>query len=332
MKIKVAVYNAEWMRNLFNKDGSPVTVGEEFEKSKQLAEVINQINPDFLGIVEGPDTLVDGSKTASGQLEKWRDEFGLNPNFKAVHGHPSGGQQELCALYDSSKINVSFTPTKSKKNQFDEPFLVDTTNRLIKEQYKHYRPPLELTIENLNGNEFSRVIIAHTKSKGIFAPVDYAKFEQISERDRIRLFAECMSIRSKCDEYLEDGSNVIVMGDINDGVGMDFYENRFSKSAVETLLGDVWAPDFILQSVLKKPKWTSYGWKPSSSRFRDRITEDNINVLIDHILVSKQFSVTNGKVWNPYELKDDDEVNAVAKELKKASDHFPISAEIEKLE
>jgi len=329
MKLKIGVYNVEWMRKLFNSDGTPKTTGKEFERSQQLATLINTMNLDFLGIVEGPDTLSDGSKTASMQLNNWVTEFGLNSNLKGIHGTPSRGQQELCALYDSAKINVEFTPTTSKKNQFDQPFLVDTTNKLIKEQYKHYRPPLELTIKNLTGDEFSKVIVAHTKSKGIFTAVDYAKFEQISARDRMRLFAECMSIRSKCNDYLENGSEVIVMGDINDGIGMDFYENKFSKSAVELLLGDVWEPNKILTSIITKPKWTSYGWKPSSSKFKDRITEDRVNVLIDHVLVSKSLTSLNGKVWNPYEQKDDLDIQSVKQELKFASDHFPLTSEIE---
>jgi len=158
--------------------------------------------------------------------------------------------------------------------------------------------------------------------------VDYAKFEQISERDRMRLFAECMSIRAKCDDYISNGSQVIVMGDINDGVGKDFYENRFSKSAVETLLGDVWSKDKILSSVIEKPKWTSRGWKPSSSSFTDRITEDKINVLIDHLIVSQGLNSINGKVWNPFELKEEKEVQSISEELVKASDHFPVTAEV----
>lgn len=328
MKLKIAVYNVEWMRKLFDKAGNPKTTGKDFERSQQLAEIIKAIDPDFLGIVEGPDTLKDGSKTASMQLERWVAEFGLNPHLKGVHGFPSRGQQELCALYDSSKLKVNFTPSGGKE-PFDKPFLVDTTNRLIKEQYTHFRPPLELTVQDINDVELFKVIVAHTKSKGIFTAVDYAKFEQISERDRMRLFAECMSIRQKCDDYIKAGSEVIVMGDINDGVGMDFYENRFSKSAVETLMGEVWNADYILQSVLPKPKWTSNGWKPASSRFRDRITEDTVNVLIDHILVSRGIKSSNGKVWNPYSEKNDVQIQNLSNELKKAADHFPIVCEIE---
>lgn len=329
MKLNIGVYNVKWMRDLFKKDGSLRTSAEDVKRSEQLAVVIKKLKPDFLGIVEGPDTLADGSKTASEQLERWVFHLGLDSNYKAVHGHPSGGQQELCALYDSSKIQVEFTPTNHSGNNFNKPFLVDTTDRLIKEQYKHFRPPLELTIKDLTGVELTRVIVAHTKSKGIFSAVDYARFEQISERDRMRLYAECMSIREKCDRYLDTGSDVIVMGDINDGVGMDFYENRFKKSAVDILLGDVWEPEKILTSVLARPKWGNYGWKPSSSQFRDRITEDVINVLIDHVLVSGGLEATGGMVWNPYEHPNNNDVQEIERELKYASDHYPIMAEVE---
>lgn len=330
MKLRVAVYNVEWMKRLFKLDGTPKTSGKDFERSQLLAEVIRKIDPDFLGIVEGPDTLADGSRTADGQLEAWCQHFGLNSNFRGVRGYTSRGQQELCALYNSSKITASFTPTRDKDNQFDKPFLIDTTNKLIKEQYEHYRPPLELTIKDLQGREFSKAVVVHTKSKGIFSVVDYARFEQISERDRMRLYAECMSIRMKCDDYIDRGSEVMVMGDVNDGIGMDFYEHRFSKSAVEILLGDVWQPEKILRSVAEKPSWGYYGWKPSSGRYKDRITEDDVNVLIDHLLVSRKLKVNSGKIWNPYEQDDDAQVQGISYELKHASDHYPVVADVER--
>ncbi|MDN3203497.1 endonuclease/exonuclease/phosphatase family protein [Algoriphagus sediminis] len=328
MNLKIAVYNVQWMRDLFNTDGSPNTSGKDHERSLQLAQVISAINPDFLGVVEGPNTLVDRSKTASDQLMNWLAEYMPGSNLQAIHGFPSPGQQELCALYNPDKIKVLFTPETDERKRFDEPFLMDTTNRLIKEQYKHYRPPLELTILGTDDTFISRVIIAHTKSKGIFDMVDYARFEQISERDRLKLFAECMSIRQRCDEYLEKGQEVMVMGDINDGFELDFYENRFSKSAVEILLGDIWKPEWVLKSVLPKPKLNSYGWTPNSSRYKDRITGDRVNVLIDHILASQGLEINNGKVWNPYLEREDALIYGLKDELLDASDHFPVVCEI----
>ncbi len=96
--------------------------------------------------------------------------------------------------------------------------------------------------------------------------VDYARFEQISQRDRLKLFAECLSIRERCDDYLEKGQQVIVTGDIYDGFDLDFSENMFSKNAVEILLVDLWKPEFVLKSTLPKPKLNSYGWTPCSSQ------------------------------------------------------------------
>lgn len=325
MDLTFSVYNVEWMRDLFDLDGIPRMTAAEKKRSEQLAEVIQTINPDFIGIVEGPNTLVDQSKTASKQLEIWAQTFIPGSTYKAIHGFPSPGQQELCALYRPDKMKVLFTPENDPKKSFKEPFLVDTLNRLVHEQYKHYRPPLELSVLGLDDQLITRIIIAHTKSKGIFDRVDYARFEQLSHRDRLRLFAECTHIRSRCDDYLAKDQAVVVMGDINDGFELDFYENKFNKSAVEILLGDPWKPEWILKSVLPKPKLNAYGWVPNSGRYRDRITGDEFNVLIDHILVSQQITFQHGKVWNPYTEKDDTIVQGIKDSLIRASDHFPIS-------
>ncbi|GMQ28336.1 endonuclease/exonuclease/phosphatase family protein [Algoriphagus confluentis] len=324
MQYKIAVYNIAWMRDLFQPDGSPKTGGKEGERSRKLARIIQAVDPDFMGIVEGPDTLVNGSKTATAQLEAWTSEFIPNQPFQAVHGFPSPGQQELCAIFKPDRVRAIFTPETAENDRFDRPFLMDTTDRLIKEQYKHYRPPLELSLLDSQNRFLSRIILAHTKSKGIFDKVDFARYEKLSQRDRLRLFAECAHIRQRCDQYLEKNHPVIVMGDINDGFELDFYENRFSKSAVEILLGDLWKPDFILKPILPKPKLNAHGWTPNSSRFTDKITKDQFNVLIDHILVSRQIQVVEGKVWNPYLEKSDPSVQSVRSPLLEVSDHFPI--------
>lgn len=336
MQIKTAVYNVQWMSRLFETNGDLKTSGEEFERGRQLSQIVAEMDPDIVGIVEGPDTTVSGSKTASDELERWAALHGLNENFKGVHGSPSPGRQELCALYRSDKLNVLYKPEKNMtKHPFTEQFFVDTSDTLIKECYKHYRPPLELQLLTLGPEpmEIARIIVAHTKSKGIFESVDIARFEQLSERNRKKLYAECMSIRERCDQWLaaEPDRNVLVMGDINDGAGMDYYERRFAKSAIELLMGDLWEPGLLLMHVLPKPKLGSRGWSPYSSDFRDRLTEYTVNVLIDHILVNRGAGVVDARVWNP-DLKENKEhqgIQKLKKELKAASDHFPVSATLE---
>jgi hypothetical protein len=327
----------EWMVNLFTREGEPKTTGQEGERSGRLAEIVKAVDPDILGIVEGPDTTVSGSKLASAQLKAWTTLHGLHGSYRGVHGFPSPGRQELCALYRSDKVALKHAPVRSQsKDPFNEPFLVDTTESLIQEQYKHYRPPFEISVRPASGgDEVARIIVAHTKSKGIFDAVDMARFTKVSERNRKKLYAECLSIRKRCDQWLGDHPNlhIIVMGDINDGFGLDYYEQRFCRSAVETLLGDVWSPDKILKSILPRPKLGKYGWTPSSSRFQDRLTGDKFNVLIDHILVSRGIGVNDAMVWNPFLDQDTQEKTAKVKAIKeillKASDHFPVSAVLE---
>jgi predicted extracellular nuclease len=329
----------EWMKRLFYTDGTPKTKNDtgsankkEGLRSEQLATVVKAIDPDILCIVEGPDTLASGEKTASQQLMNWCALHDLN-EYDAVHGITSGGQQELCAIYKRDKVKLIHDPVTDKtKNPFDEAFYVDTIDSLIKEEYTHYRPPFEISVRDVNENalELAKIIVAHTKSKGIFDSVDMARYEQLSERNRRKLYAECYSIRERVDQWMDGypDRKIIVCGDINDGSGMDFYEHRYSKSAMEILLGNIWHPEKILRHVLSKPKIGKYGWSPSSSKYKDAITKNTFTVLIDHILVSQNLEFDNSLVWNPNDSKAPQFVKDIKKELKAASDHFPVTVEL----
>ncbi len=337
MKLNIAVYNMEWMVRLFDRQGQLRTDNESQQRAESLAEVVRAIDPDLLGVVEGPDTTASGSRNAARQLEAWVRHYDLHPDFRAVTGFVSRGRQELCALYRSDRIQVRHKPVRARdRNPFDQPFVCETEESLAREVYEHYRPPLELSVSDLQGRERMRVIVAHSKSKGIFDRVDFGRYERLSERNRKKLFAECLSMRKRCDQWLEEAPErpVVVMGDINDGFGKDYYEQRFSRSAVELLLGDVWHPERILRSVLgEKPRLGKYGWTPSTSRFTDTVTGDTLNVLIDHILVSRNLGVRDVTVWNPYMDQEPEtraqRIKALKSRLRQASDHYPVSALVE---
>lgn len=344
MKLKVAEYNMEWMKDLFVNGipvntppppGKPESNWNEQErltvKSQRLIEVINHLDADIIAVIEGPDTLANGTKTAKAQLELWLTTFnpGSARNYKAIEGFTSSGQQELCAIYDADKLILEHTP--EAKNSFDELFIADTLENSIKEQYKHWRPPFELTIKDkATQQKLFKMIIAHAKSKGIFVNVDYARYEYLSDLNRRKLYAECMHIRERIDQWITEGDKVIVTGDINDGMGSDFYENRFGKSAIEILLGDVFEPELILKSALGKPKLGKYGWTPNSSLFTDTITDNWFTVLIDHILISQDITLDDGGVLNPYlEPHKSNLTEDMKKALKKGTDHFPVYASID---
>jgi len=152
-------------------------------------------------------------------------------------------------------------------------------------------------------------------------------WERENIKNRKKLVAEGSWIRNRVDEWLGQGHGVIVVGDINDGPGMDFYESRFGKSAVEIIMGSIYEPDAILKNYIRMPKWGRYGWSPSSSNFRDKFTGSKVNVLIDHILVSRDINIVDGshRVWNP---SQDDDARPLKKMLLESSDHFPVTIEI----
>lgn len=158
--------------------------------------------------------------------------------------------------------------------------------------------------------------------------MDQVHLERENRRNRLKLFAECSWVRKRIDDWLDAGYAFAVMGDINDGPEMDIYEQRYGRSAVEILMGSLFEPERILRNYIPRPQWKNYGWTPSSARFKDRITGDYINVLIDHILASPNLPIAGSqpvKIWNPYEQ---DDISAYKSLFKKASDHFPVTIDI----
>ena len=338
--MRLMAYNIEWFDDHFNTDNSLKDTQASQKKFASVAKVIAKADPDLIGITEGPNTTTTtGVRDTVAALENFANDYSLRQN-KAMIGFPSGGRQEIALLYDPAVVTAKHDPG-GKAGQisnppFNESFYIDSDGDGIKEVYKHYRPPLEVKITRADNNKSFHLMVVHAKSKGIFSSMDRVHFDRTSERNRRKLFAECMSIRQRVEEWLGKRRSVIVMGDVNDGPGFDHYESRFGRSAVELIVGDLLDLDNLLRYPAGRPKFGRYGWEPSSARFKDRFTGDYVNAIIDHIMVSKQFKLDGDdayKVWNPYPDSDDPFIAAEAKsirtDLNGASDHFPITLDIE---
>ena len=293
--------------------------------------MLELVNADLITVIEAPNTTTTtGIQSTVSKLENFADWAALRTS-KAIMGFPSRGRQEIAIIYDPAKMSIRHVPGGRRNShsnpRFDGEFFCDTDDDDIKEVYRHYRPPLEARVELVNGNVFY-VLAVHTKSKGIFDSVDQVHLERVSRRNRLKLFAECERIRRRVDDWLDKDRKFVVTGDMNDGPGMDLHEMRYGRSAVETIMGDLFAPDRLLLNDLGRPKWTSYGWEPASARFKDRITESYVNVLIDHILASPGLPRSGqnpARVWNPYQ---DKELKSHRDILSEASDHFPVTLDI----
>ena len=327
--MRVMAYNIEWFDDHFEPDNSLKTTQESQKKFNAVAAVISDVNPDIVGITEAPNTTTStGNRSTVQALENFALTHGLRQS-KALIGFPSHGRQEIALLYDPNVVSATHDPGGNTGNvkspRFNSSFQADSDGDEINELYKHYRPPLEAKITRADGGDDFWLLVVHAKSKGIFSSMDRVHFDRTSERNRRKLFAECQSIRKRVDEWLEKQRKIIVMGDINDGPGFDYYESRFGKSAVELIIGDIFDHQGLLQYHLGRPKFERYGWEPSSARFKDNYTGDLVNVLIDHVIVSPSFSVSGDsptKVWNPYQLT---EAKPMKSDLLNASDHFPVT-------
>jgi len=342
MSFKVCSYNIEHFDDLFESDSQLKVDAESQSKLDAISEVLKKVNPDILGVVEAPDTTKSGTKSTIKRLELFASTYNL-PVKKAIMGYVSNYSQELALLYNPDLFKVKWiksTPDPVKAPPFDGTFTFDTDDDKITELYEFARPPLELEIEKKQDNKKYRLLLAHPKSKGIFKSVDILHWGRESIRSRKKLIAECTWIRRRIEEWLDAGEKVIVMGDINDGPGMDFYEVNYCRSAFEILMGSLFDPKRILNNYIGMPKWTSDGWKPASTRFKDRLTEYYVQVLIDHILLSPDIKIKNKshKIWNPYIYTKTADWNpfggakptdAEKKMFSTASDHFPVSIEID---
>jgi hypothetical protein len=329
--LRIGSYNIEWFDELFNPDNTVKTGQKEQARISAIGQVLSEMDPDVLGICEAPNTKVSGTDRTEAKLEAFAAAVGIRAN-RAMTGIISAGRQELALLYDPQTITVAHDPggaAGSRSNPpFDGTFYFDTDDDRIKEEYKFYRPPLEAKVQIVGTSTEFWLILVHTKSKGIFNSMDMVHFERESLRNRRKLFAECSWIRKRVDEWLDSGRQVVVMGDVNDGPGHDYYEATFGRSAVEIIMGDLFSPERVLKNLAGMPKWNAYGWTPSTARFEDPlIRQKTVNVLIDHVLVSQGLPLTAKphRIWNPYV---DANLAGLKPALTAASDHFPVTLDL----
>ena len=336
---RLMTYNIEWFDELVRPDNTLADGDTAQARLAAVAEVIRLADPDLIGMTEAPNTKADGSKSTVTALERFADAFGLRCS-KALLGFPSDGRQEIALLYDPTVFTAHHDPggrASSRVNPpFDQEFLVDSDVDGIDEVYRHYRPPLEARVTRTDGGPAFWLMVVHAKSKAIYDAMDRAHFNRVSERNRRKLFAECTSIRRRVDEWQRADRPVVVMGDVNDGPGFDYYEGRFGRSAMELIMGDIFDYEGILVNRVGQPKWGRFGWEPSTARFTDPFTGDLVNALIDHVVASPALAPPDqprARVWNPWQDKalkalPEDERNALRTTFRLASDHMPVTLDI----
>ncbi|SFS03452.1 endonuclease/exonuclease/phosphatase family protein [Yoonia litorea] len=331
--MRIATYNVEWFNTLFDDSGALVfddTWSSRWNVTKAmqieaLGLVFAAMNADAVMVIEAPDT--SPTRNARTALTNFAEAFDLRT--KAIlTGFANDTQQEIALMYDPFVMEARHDPQATADvPRFDHAFPMDVDIDAKPEEIVWSKPPLEVAVTTPDGA--LRLIGVHAKSKAPHGAANAKEATRISIENRRKQLAQCVWLRRRVSQHLDDGDDLIVLGDFNDGPGLDEYEKLFGRSGVEIVLGEgaqkrLYDPhaDLALSRRL--------GPTPTTARFK-RKGSPFLEVLLDYIMVSPglRAKAPEWHIWHPYNHPDCYNAPDLQKALLTASDHFPVILDID---
>ncbi len=353
--LRVACWNVEWFDSLFDAQDRPILDASRArrygvtkrEQSEAVAASIRGVDPDALLVVEAPNTGSRSGRSTARALESFAAHYGLRQSA-AISGFESETDQELALLYDPARIAAAhdpmglppaglkglaaLAPPSPEAPRFDGIWARDMNGDGAPEDHRFIRPPLELSLRHKPSGAALRLIGAHLKSKSGPQTKDREAARAQHLANRRKQLTEALWLRSRVEAHLARGEDLIVLGDFNDGPGLDLYERRLGVSSLDAIIGTDAPPEKRLRTSDTKVRWTpDRGWLPASARFHDSATGGSVNALIDFILLSPGLAERAEpiwRIWNPYQDGELAKDVALSGALARASDHFPVSVDL----
>lgn len=342
--MRIATYNVEWFNTLFDDAGHLLdddgwSARRDVRRRDQIAAlgiVFTAMDADAIMVIEAPDQ--NGRRSTVKALETFAATVGVRAR-KAIIGFPNDTQQEIALLYDPDRLNVRHDPQGEPTGKqgardaprFDGVFRWDLDVDAAPDLIRYSKPPLELAVRTPKGFEF-RMIGVHVKSKAPHGATTPEEVMRISIDNRRKQLAQCIWLRQRVEQHLDRREPVMVLGDFNDGPGLDEYEKLFGRSGVEIVLGTdeelgarrLFDPhaQAALQGLICA--------QPSSARFFIPQEMRYLSALLDYIMVSvdmRDFD-PQWRIWHPF---DDQRIYGVPElrdALLTASDHFPVTIDL----
>ncbi|WP_298843314.1 endonuclease/exonuclease/phosphatase family protein [uncultured Roseobacter sp.] len=334
--MRVATYNVEWFNTLFNDDNQLVPDGDWSARYKvtrgaqadALGKVFRAMDADAVMVIEAPDT--GGRRNAVAALENFAAHYELR-TCEALTGFSNDTRQEIALLYDPQMLQVRHAPRAGTDAvpRFDGVFGIDLDVDATRDNVRFSKPPLELDVVTRAGTAI-HMIGAHLKSKAPHGARSDADVMRMAIANRRKQLAQAIWLRARVDQVLDGGVPLVVMGDLNDGPGLDEFEGLFGRSSVEIVLGqDGGLPLFdphAAQALSQR-----FGARPTTSRFWIKKEKRYLQALLDYIMVSGSLR-DNAPVWRIWHPLDDPECWADPKlreALVTASDHFPVTLDLD---
>ena len=340
--LRLATYNVEWMNVLFDDRGRPLDDREpssryKLSRGEQLAAlgiVFTAMDADGVLIIEAPDTSNKRSTVTA--LENFARATGLRAR-KALIGYPSETEQEIAFLYDPDRLTVRHDPQGAPSSshgshdapRFDTTFRYDLDADNISETIRFSKPPLELAITTSEGQKL-RLIGVHAKSKNPYGAAGREALIRLSIENRRKQLAQCLWIRQRVEGHLKAGDSLVVLGDFNDGPGIDEFEKLFGHSGVEIVLGTTPDPAMTLTDPHALMALQSrVGLAPTSARFYLAPKKRFFEALLDFVMVTPDLLAKepDWRIWHPFNDPRIMEIPELREALLQASDHFPVTVD-----
>lgn len=328
--MRIATYNVEWFNNLFNNQGHLINDDAwsgrwdvtRAQQTQALGEVFDKMDADAVMIIEAPDT--SRKRESVKALEAFAATFGLRTS-KALTGFTNDTQQEIALLYDPTRVSASHAPREGGPTnpQFDGTMHFDLDIDAAPELIRWSKPPLEVALTAPEGQVVT-LIGVHAKSKAPHGARNDAQVIRRSIANRRKQLAQCIWLRKRVDQHLSEGNPVIVMGDFNDGPGLDEYEKLFGRSGVEIVLGEGEGTP-LYDPHARMALSRKIGAIPTTSRFKQQ-DGHYLSALLDYIMISPDLMTQSPswQIWHPFDHPACYADEALQQALLLASDHFPV--------
>ncbi|WP_431301328.1 endonuclease/exonuclease/phosphatase family protein [Tabrizicola sp. BL-A-41-H6] len=339
--MRLATYNVEWFNALFDDRGRLLadngpSARYKTTRAEQLGAlgiVFTALDADAITIIEAPDT--NGHRSTVTALENFARQFRLRAR-KALIGFPSDTEQEIACLYDPDRLTITHDPQGNASTshgstdapRFDGTFRYDLDADMVHETIRFSKPPLEMAVTTSGGTAL-RLIGVHAKSKNPYGANGREAQLRLSIENRRKQLAQCLWLRQRVEGHLSAGDSLIVMGDFNDGPGIDEFEKLFGHSGVEIVLGTGEATR-LYDPHAAMALQSRVSLAPTTARFYVAPQKRFLEALLDFIMVSPDLAARqpDWRIWHPF---NDPAVMAVPdlrEALLQASDHFPVTIDL----
>lgn len=335
--MRIASYNVEWFDALFDDEGAlrmddGWSARRDVTRARQIAAlglVFAAIDADAVMVIEAPDT--NSRRSSIRALQNFAEAFSLRAR-RAITGFPNQTQQEIALLYDPDALTPRHSPQglpdAPHAPRFDGRFRIDLDIDAQQDLVEFSKPPLELAVTTAAGHAL-RLIGVHLKSKAPHGATDRDAIMRLSIANRRKQLAQAIWLRQRVAQHLAGGESLILLGDLNDGPGLDEYEHLFGRSSVEIVMGTddprLYDPhaEEALRAKLTAP--------PSTARFYIRPEKRYLQALLDYVMISPDLRARDPRwrIWHPFDDPDCWSRPELRDALITASDHFPVVLDID---